>query len=68
MSVYNDHQSTANSKSYLLAFKGKQYFYGIGSETRNERDVIMATSCKHGKNWRELMDEYCEEDNAKYKM
>merc|ERR1719153_257359 len=26
----------------------------------------MVTTCKHGKNWREMMDERCEEDNAEY--
>jgi len=58
---------------YFLAFKGKRYVHGIGSDTRNSlhhlhngRDVIMTTTCKHGKNWREMMDERCEEDNLEY--
>jgi len=68
---YSDSQAT--TKSYLLAFKGKRYVYGIGSETRNSlyhlhnsRDVIMVTTCKHGKSWKEMKDERCEEDNAEY--
>ena len=85
---------------YFVAFKGKRYLHGIGSDTRNSlhhlhnnRDVVMVsqsrslvsriktitskkkvylllpfqvTTCKHGKNWRELADERCEEDNAEY--
>jgi len=58
---------------HFLAFKGKRYVHGIGSDTRNSlhhlhngKDVVMVTTCKHGKNWREMMDERCEEDNAEY--
>jgi len=58
---------------HFLAFKGKRYVHGIGSDARNSlhhlhngRDVVMVTTCKHGKNWREMMDERCEEDNAEY--
>ena len=58
---------------YFVAFKGKRYVHGIGSDTRNSvhhlhngDDVVMVTTCKHGKNWREMMDERCEEDNAEY--
>ena len=61
------------SNKYLVAFKGKRYVHGIGSDTRNSLhhlhngdDVVMVTTCKHGKNWREMMDERCEEDNAEY--
>lgn len=58
---------------YFVAFKGKRYVHGIGSDTRNSlhhlhngQDVVMVTTCKHGKNWREMMDERCEEDNLEY--
>ena len=61
------------SNKYLVAFKGKRYVHGIGSDTRNSlhhlhngEEVVMVTTCKHGKNWREMMDERCEEDNAEY--
>jgi len=61
------------TSKHFLAFKGKRYVHGIGSDTRNSlhhlhngRDVVMVTTCKHGKNWREMMDERCEEDNAEY--
>ncbi|GLG96364.1 Tout-velu [Gryllus bimaculatus] len=61
------------TKKYLLAFKGKRYVHGIGSETRNslyhlhnERDIVLVTTCRHGKSWKDLKDERCDEDNAEY--
>lgn len=61
------------NKTYLLAFKGKRYVHGIGSETRNSlfhlhnaRDLILVTTCRHGKNWRELQDTRCDEHNREY--
>ncbi|XP_070506515.1 exostosin-1 [Chironomus tepperi] len=68
---------TANNfpvnKKYLLAFKGKRYVHGIGSETRNSlfhlhngKDIVMVTTCRHGKSWRELQDGRCDEDNREY--
>jgi glucuronyl/N-acetylglucosaminyl transferase EXT1 len=68
---------TANNfpvnKKHLLAFKGKRYVHGIGSETRNSlfhlhngKDIVMVTTCRHGKSWRELQDGRCDEDNREY--
>jgi hypothetical protein len=61
------------SKKFLLAFKGKRYVHGIGSDARNAlhhlhngRDVVLVTTCRHGKSWREMKDERCDEDNAEY--
>uniref|UniRef100_A0A1I8PY42 Exostosin GT47 domain-containing protein n=1 Tax=Stomoxys calcitrans TaxID=35570 RepID=A0A1I8PY42_STOCA len=49
------------------------YVHGIGSETRNSlfhlhngRDIILVTTCRHGKSWRELQDARCDEDNREY--
>lgn len=61
------------NKRYLLAFKGKRYVHGIGSETRNalyhlhnEKDLVMVTTCRHGKSWKDMKDERCDEDNLEY--
>lgn len=68
----NSNNFPANKK-YLLAFKGKRYVHGIGSETRNSlfhlhngRDIVLITTCRHGKSWRELQDARCDEDNREY--
>lgn len=57
----------------LIVFKGKRYIYGIGSETRNalyhlhnKRDILIYTTCKHGKKWREIHDPRCDEENEVY--
>ena len=60
-------------KKYLLAFKGKRYLTGIGSETRNALSLIhdgdktiMVTTCRHGKGWEKHKDEKCDEDQIKF--
>lgn len=62
-----------SSKKYVAAFKGKRYVHGIGSETRNAlyhlhngKDMVFVTTCRHGKAWRELQDEHCQQDNQEY--
>ena len=57
----------------LLVFKGKRYIYGIGSETRNslhflnnEKDILILTTCRHGKKWKEWKDDKCDHDDTHY--
>lgn len=61
------------NRTYFLTFKGKRYVIGSGSETRNslfhlnnQNDVIMLTTCRHGKKWRESKDYRCSEDESIY--
>jgi len=65
--------SITRPRRYLLVFKGKRYLTGIGSDTRNAlhhvhnaRDVVLLTTCRHGKDWRRHEDARCERDNAEY--
>jgi glucuronyl/N-acetylglucosaminyl transferase EXT1 len=60
-------------KRYKLAFKGKRYLSGIGGESRaslhhihNNDDIIMLTTCKHGRNWKDMKDARCDHDNELY--
>ena len=60
-------------RKYLVVFKGKRYLHGIGSETRNAlyhlhngRDILILTTCKHGRDWGRLRDDRCDEDNRQY--
>ncbi|XP_014214425.1 exostosin-1 [Copidosoma floridanum] len=69
------HNHFPSRRSYLAAFKGKRYVHGIGSETRNAlhhlhngKDLIFVTTCRHGKSWRELQDEHCQQDIKEYDM
>lgn len=63
----------ARDRNLFLTFKGKRYVFGSGSETRksvyhidNHRDIIMLTTCRHGKKWREASDARCAEDDSRY--
>ncbi|XP_008640850.2 PREDICTED: LOW QUALITY PROTEIN: exostosin-1 [Corvus brachyrhynchos] len=60
-------------RKYMLVFKGKRYLTGIGSDTRkalnhvhNGEDVVLLTTCKHGKDWQKHKDSRCDRDNAEY--
>ncbi|XP_019738218.1 exostosin-1 [Hippocampus comes] len=65
--------SSSSSRRYLLVFKGKRYLTGIGSETRNALyhihngdDIVLLTTCKHGKDWEKHKDSRCDHDNREY--
>uniref|UniRef100_A0A6G1SMJ7 Exostosin-1 n=1 Tax=Aceria tosichella TaxID=561515 RepID=A0A6G1SMJ7_9ACAR len=65
----------SKNKTFFLTFKGKRYVIGTGSETRNslyhlnnQRDVIMLTTCRHGKKWREINDARCLEEDSSYEQ
>uniref|UniRef100_A0A671RTL7 Exostosin-1b n=1 Tax=Sinocyclocheilus anshuiensis TaxID=1608454 RepID=A0A671RTL7_9TELE len=60
-------------RKYMLVFKGKRYLTGIGSDARNAlyhvhnaEDVVLLTTCKHGKDWQKHKDARCDKDNAEY--
>ncbi|XP_038600644.1 exostosin-1 [Tachyglossus aculeatus] len=60
-------------RRYTLVFKGKRYLTGIGSDTRNALyhvhngdDLVLLTTCKHGKDWQKHKDARCDRDNAEY--
>lgn len=62
-----------NAKKYLISFKGKRYVFGKGSATRNNlyhidnsNDVMMLTTCRHGKKWQESSDDRCDKDETRY--
>ncbi|XP_030050982.1 exostosin-1-like [Microcaecilia unicolor] len=68
-----DHRLLPPARRHLLVFKGKRYLTGIGSETRNALyhihngdDLLLLTTCKHGKDWERHRDGRCERDNAAY--
>lgn len=69
----NKSRNENRNRSYFLTFKGKRYVTGGGSDTRNslyhlnnQNDVIMLTTCRHGKRWREASDLRCEKDDSAY--
>ncbi|KAM6968219.1 exostosin-1a-like [Aplochiton taeniatus] len=67
------HNSIPPYRKYMLVFKGKRYLTGIGSDTRNAlhhvhnaQDVVLLTTCKHGKDWQRHKDARCDQDNTQY--
>lgn len=71
--LQNSLNTIPSYRHYLLAFKGKRYLTGIGSETRNSlfhihntKDIVLLTTCKHGKGWEKNQDERCKTDNSEY--
>ncbi|XP_076457051.1 exostosin-1a-like [Babylonia areolata] len=71
--LQNSLNTIPSYRHYLLAFKGKRYLTGIGSETRNSlyhvhngKDIVLLTTCKHGKGWEKNQDERCKKDNSDY--
>ncbi|KAJ8013391.1 hypothetical protein DPEC_G00052780 [Dallia pectoralis] len=70
---YLKYNSIPPYRKYVLVFKGKRYLTGIGSDTRNalyhvhnSQDVVLLTTCKHGKDWQRHKDVRCDHDNAEY--
>lgn len=66
-------RNVSSNRPYLLTFKGKRYVHGLDGDTRNSlyhlsngRDVILLTTCRHGKKWRDAIDERCSQDDATY--
>eukprot|EP00794_Sanderia_malayensis_P011757 gene11757-12976_t len=60
-------------RRYHVAFKGKRYLFGIGSEVRdalhlvnNNDDVVLLTTCRHSKNWEKYQDSRCQADNENF--
>ncbi|XP_072572832.1 exostosin-1b-like isoform X2 [Paramormyrops kingsleyae] len=60
-------------RKYTLVFKGKRYLTGIGSDTRNAlhhvhnaEDIVLLTTCRHGRDWQRHEDGRCARDNAEY--
>ena len=69
----NEISKVDENRTYFLTFKGKRYVVGSGSATRNslyhlnnQRDVIMLTTCRHGKKWQNSIDGRCLEDASSY--
>lgn len=67
------HNTIPPYRKYVLVFKGKRYLTGIGSDTRNalyhvhnSEDVVLLTTCKHGKDWQKHKDARCDKDNTEY--
>ena len=53
--------------------QGKRYLTGIGSFSRNAlfhlhngEDIVLLTTCRHGRDWRRKQDARCPIDNKMY--
>jgi len=58
--TYEYRQHIKSNKEKIENFRNSLY------HLHNRQDIVLVTTCKHGKNWRELQDERCDEDNAEY--
>lgn len=71
--IDQDHNRTFENRQFLISFKGKRYVTGRGSETRNslyhihnDRDVVMLSTCRHGRKWQGSTDSRCPLDDSNY--
>ena len=58
---------------FKFLLQGKRYLTGIGSFSRNAlfhlhngEDIVLLTTCRHGRDWRRKQDARCPIDNKMY--